>query len=365
MVGGMLGRVTPGTKLALAVALLPACSGRGGLEGPLEGTIYFVSERGDAPAVYRVRPDGSGEAPVLGGRAPSYPYGARGDGALVAFVHADQVVVAAPDGGAARALVPSAEGVSWSPVFSPDGTRVLFESSREAFRELYTVELATGALSRLTSNPEGNFDPAWSPDGARIAFASSRHGQLDLFVMRADGADQRRVTEHAGDAVEPAWAPRRCGARGDRLAYLSGRDGRDSVLVLELGDDATPVSSPLNVSGEDGVESFAWRPDGCAIAFAARAKDRRSKVRVVELPSLRVVELTRPEDSDSNPAWSPDGRHLVLARAMPAPAGAGDPGSDLFIKSADGRRERRLTRDPKGAWLPRWLAISASPAQGG
>jgi TolB protein len=316
----------------------------------LPGVIYFISERGPAPASHRIFPDGTREARVLSSEGASYPYGASPDGALVAFVESDgeldQLVLARPNGEAASKVATSTNGLSWYPAFSPDGRRLLFESSRDAFRELYLYSLDDGGLVRLTDNREGNFDGAWSSDGRRIAFASSRHGQLDLFVMNADGTGQRRITEHAGDSIKPAWAPGRCGRATDGIAFISARDGRDDVLFV----DAEGGVAENLTRAEGDVESFQWRPDGCAIAIAVRAADKKSKVRVVDVATRGVVQLSGEGHDDSAPAWSPDGKVLAFASSV-------EGHSELYIMRADGTRRTQLTRDPKSAWLPRWLAV--------
>lgn len=316
----------------------------------LPGVVYFISEREDAPVSWRISPDGSGEARVLASAGASYPYGASPDGALVAFVESDgaldQLVLAKPNGEGAAKIATSTTGLSWYPAFSPDGRSILFESNRDAFRELYLYSLADQKLVRLTDNREGNFDGAWSPDGRFIAFASSRRGQLDLFVMNADGTDQRRITEHAGDSIKPAWAPARCGRTKDVVAFISARDGRDDVYVVDpsggLADNVT--------RSEGDVESFQWRPDGCAIAVAARAPDKRSKVRVVDVATREVAQLSGESHDDSAPAWSPDGKMIAFASSI-------EGHSEIYVMRADGTRRTQLTRDPKSAWLPRWLAV--------
>lgn len=56
------------------------------------------------------------------------------------------------------------------------------------------LDVATGAVERLTGNDAGDFDPNWSPDGEHILFTTSRTGLDELYVMRADGSVQRRLT---------------------------------------------------------------------------------------------------------------------------------------------------------------------------
>jgi len=49
--------------------------------------------------------------------------------------------------------------------------------------------------------------PSWSPDGTRIAFQSYRDGNWEIYVMNADGSDPQRLTNNEVKDIEPAWRP--------------------------------------------------------------------------------------------------------------------------------------------------------------
>lgn len=313
----------------------------------LRGAIYFVSEASGTPKAFRIRPDGSNLAALSpGDDVADFPYGASPDGQWVALVRGDEgahdVLLVRPNGKDAK-VIASGDGVDWYPMFSPDGAWVLFESARASFRDLYKIPATGGEPVRLTDNQEGNFDGAWSPDGKRIAFASSRHGQLDLFVMNADGSDQKRLTDHPGDSIKPAWSP-----DGKLIAFISGRDGNDDLFVMNA--DGTNIR---NLSGDalQVEERFAWNPSGTEIAYVAVAKDTKRKVHVVSVATGKDRVLSSERHDDFNPAWSPDGAFIAFASQEVR----GHP--DLWIMRADGRQRTRLTHDPRGAWLPRWLDV--------
>ncbi len=85
------------------------------------------------------------------------------------------------------------------PVFSPDGTRLALTYKQHDHWEVYTLDLRTGARTRLTKPPiladpqYNSASPAWSPDGSRIAFLTDRTGRWEIWVMNADGSDQRSL----------------------------------------------------------------------------------------------------------------------------------------------------------------------------
>lgn len=81
------------------------------------------------------------------------------------------------------------------PRYSPDGFKVVFQSSRDGQSEIYVMNSDGKEQTRLTTDPAADTAPAWSPDGAKILFTSLRDGGSPaLYVMNADGSNQTRVT---------------------------------------------------------------------------------------------------------------------------------------------------------------------------
>lgn len=76
------------------------------------------------------------------------------------------------------------------PSISPDGSTVVFSWRGD----LWKVSRAGGTAVRLTSHPAREHDSAWSPDGSRIVFESDRDGVTNLWSMTPEGTDIRRVT---------------------------------------------------------------------------------------------------------------------------------------------------------------------------
>lgn len=118
--------------------------------------------------------------------------------------------------------------------WSPDGTRIVFQSDRDG-RERYDTRIyimdADGAnLRRLTPRDEKSSYPAWSPDGARIVYVAETDGQRDLWWISLDGSGNERLTTHPGNDTEPSWSP-----DGWRILFATERYGESSELaILEL-----------------------------------------------------------------------------------------------------------------------------------
>jgi subtilisin family serine protease/Tol biopolymer transport system component len=82
------------------------------------------------------------------------------------------------------------------PRYSPNGSKIVFQSLRDGQSEIYVMNSDGSAQTRLTNNSAADTAPAWSPDGTKILFTSLRDDGVTpaLYVMNADGSNQTRLT---------------------------------------------------------------------------------------------------------------------------------------------------------------------------
>src|SRR4030095_3555963 len=89
------------------------------------------------------------------------------------------------------------------PAWSPDGSKLLFETDRDGNLEIYVMSV-DGELLQLTDDPADDVSPDWSPDGSKIAFQSNRGGKQHIYKENADGTSLIQLTNANADDSEPS-----------------------------------------------------------------------------------------------------------------------------------------------------------------
>ncbi len=113
---------------------------------------------------------------------------------------------------------------------SPDGKRLVVNSNRGGYVDLWTMPSDGGEMEPLTTDLPPDWCPVWSPDGNEIAFYSYRAGNRDIWVISAEGGPARQKTRHESGQLMPAWSP-----DGDYIAYHSNELGRADVWIVPSG----------------------------------------------------------------------------------------------------------------------------------
>jgi Tol biopolymer transport system component len=109
-------------------------------------------------------------------------------------------------GGAATTVLTSPWHVA-DLAISPDGKRLAYAAALMDINwEIYVMDLATKATTRLTNSDGTDASPTWSPDGTKLAFYSARSGKLQIWTMNSStGGGLTRITNQTYGASAPAW----------------------------------------------------------------------------------------------------------------------------------------------------------------
>lgn len=228
------------------------------------------------------------------------------------------------------------------------------ERWREALRTVHAPDAAARepveAVARPLATPRrggGAYhgSPAISPLGDKVAYVSTRDGLFDVLVVSTVGTGAARTLVEGQETTQfeslrlrspgLAWSP-----DGATLAVAVTSGPGDAVALLDV---ASGRVRELRPAGVHAIASVAWSPDGERLALAGTA-GAHSDLFVVDVVTGAAVNLTRDLHGDHAPAWSRDGRSLVFHsdRADDTALGVVTPDA-----ARDGRFDvRRLGRMP-------------------
>ncbi|MBN2147787.1 MAG: alpha/beta fold hydrolase [Anaerolineales bacterium] len=207
----------------------------------------------------------------------------------------------------------SGPGGKFSPLYSPDGARLLYAVDTEGAEQFHLIlrTLADGQETDLTPQGAGSLQPffAWSPDGSQVAFISDRSGKFDVYCLPAQGGAPRLVFAAPYPACNLSWSP-----DGAWLAVETEAGGQDhaAFIVPLAGSPALPIASagsPLN------ARHLAWSPCSARLAFSSNFSGDY-QIGIYDIHSRKLEWLTTGKGQKRHPAWSPDGKSLayVLSR---------------------------------------------------
>lgn len=169
-------------------------------------------------------------------------------------------------------------GVNISPAWSPNGTTIAFDSSRDGSEDIWTMSATNGgSLSNLTGSfvvagDDGRLSqerwPAWSPDSSKIAFYTNKDGlgAFHIYLMNSDGATSYAQTSGTFDFT-PTWSP-----DGTQIAFASFRSGNSNdIYVMSALTPESSTNVPVNVSNV-GASHSAIRPNWAVVPLACLKK---------------------------------------------------------------------------------------------
>lgn len=233
------------------------------------------------------------------------------------------------------------------PALSPDGSEIAFVSGGD----IWTVPAEGGTARLLVSDPASESRPLFSPDGRRLAFSSTRAGGApEIHVLSLDSGEIRRLTyDDASEALD-GWS-----ADGKWVYYSS--NGFEVSRMNDVCRVSADGGTPAAFLGSRYVNEnmAAPSPDGQALAFVGRGFpqwwrrgssgiDRSALWLRREGAPPRFERLTDGGARDSWPLWAPDGRGLYFVSDRGGP-------QNVWFRPLDGPARAVTTfRDGRVLW---------------
>lgn len=210
---------------------------------------------------------------------------------------------------AAHLQLTNEHGTEFFPSLAPDGRSFVYASNQNGNFDLFVQRVGGKNTTPLTPNtPSDEIEPVFSPNGERIAFRSTRE-PAGVYVMEASGENVRLVV--AG-CHHPSWSP----------------DGREIVCSTAGHEEAPTARntwpSALWIANVDtGDKRFlcendamqpSWSPNGNRIAFWFMPPSAgRSAIATISRTGGEIEVITKDASTNWNPVWSPDGKFLYFA----------------------------------------------------
>jgi Tol biopolymer transport system component/C-terminal processing protease CtpA/Prc len=237
----------------------------------------------------------------------------------IAFVSGGDIWTAPLAGGEAHLLVshPANEA---RPIYSPDGTRLAFVSTRTGNGDIYVLTLATGALKRITFDDAADALDAWSWDGSWLYFSSSAQeiaGMQDIYRVSADGGvpmpvtNDRYVAEFQG-APSPDGATLAFAARGSSFGqwWRHGHSHIDESEIWLLNG----LKYQMLAGGDYKCLWPMWSADGARVFYIS---DQGGAENVWERPVRGGAPKQVTQFKDGRVLWPSiayDGKTIVFER---------------------------------------------------
>ncbi len=228
------------------------------------------------------------------------------------------------------------------PEISPDGVHVVYTvgttdlAKDKTAANLWVAGWDGADNHALTSGDNKQSHPRWSPDGKHLAFLSSRadeHEDDQLWVLPVAGGEAERVTEIKGGVDDYAWSP----------------DSKRIVLVVEDPDPRDPDGHEKDKKTVPPlvIDRFYFKQD-----IEGYLTDRYRHLRLLDLGTRKVEELTSGKHDDLLPAWSPDGTQIAFVTKRGEDPDRTENWDIYAIGSQPGAKERQLTTAPESDGVP-------------
>lgn len=257
------------------------------------------------------------------------PFGLARNGAVVTSSDGD-IFLIDPATADSRLFI-GGNGFDFGPVFSRDGTRMVFLRSDGALKDPATLTMYVakpdGSDVRALTPPTPRLDwYDWSPDGTRIAYVSAG----DLWVVDIDGGEPRRIDD-TGPVHFPTWLP----PDGKEIIY---RRETTSPGIFAISPDGSgrphqlSKTPPLNKFDYQGIGAS---PDGTRVLFTRWSSE--GIPRVFALDVANGTDIAFPMElgiGQQGGVYSPDGTRVAYARIY-------DGAYEVVIANADGTGNER------------------------
>lgn len=264
--------------------------------------------------------------------------------------------IAATDGKTAPRRLTSSTKADRHPRWSPDGSKILFDSTRSGDSQLWVIDLSGGEARQLTKLSTGASTGIWSPDGKMVAFVSSVYPEFsEKPFAESDRLNKEKLEEAEKAPVKAKVFTRLFYRHWDE--YVEDKRQHVYVMSIESGEprDVTPGNRDANPTSTtfSAGDDFTFTPDGKHLIFTSPPEGDEAWSTNYDLCRVGITNTstkweTLTKDNlaaDSFPRFSPDGKWLAYRAQKRAGYEADKWDLVAFECAADGtlKGKQRLT----------------------
>jgi TolB protein len=236
-------------------------------------------------------------------------------------------------------------------VASPDGHKILFDRDGTRLeREIYLLDVDTGAISQLTNAPAYDIAGAWSFDSKQIAFISDREGgYYRLYLMNPDGSDQRHLsltTDSDRDVSSAVWSPNNRYIVYGTREHINAREVlTPTIFIVDLSTLEVRHLTDDQLGACGGGD---WSPDSqwvAVVCTSSSSSDNDSAIYLIRYNGLDLGKITNVGEFGAckSPNWSPDGTRIAMVCTKGI--SVGDYG-EVYTIRPDGTDLQQVTTKP-------------------
>lgn len=203
------------------------------------------------------------------------------------------------------------EAFAGSPAFSPTcafqpapcSEWIAFDTDLGGTWNILITDPQGVVVAPLTDDEFTDWFPAWSPDGSKLVFSSSRGDNgMDIHILDIKTNAIDLVVSEPGDELFATWSP-----DGKWIAY-SVEVPEPAIKVIAADCRHPCATAPREVVSQGFLLAAepTWSPDSRWLAFTGQAEDELDgDIYAVHVASRRIVEITDNDVNDLSPAWKP------------------------------------------------------------
>jgi TolB protein len=184
-----------------------------------------------------------------------------------------------------------------SPDWSPDRKKIAYVVSPNGnwlISEIHVMKANGTGDTAITGNASGDSRPIWSPDGSKILFFSKRDGHYEIYVMNANGSNQTRLTYSSTNAALAQWSP-----DGSKIVYNELDIPTMTGQIHVMNSDGSNDTVLTNAAGIN--ENSCWSADGRYIVFQSN-RNGNYEVYIMNANGSNQQNLTNNSAWDSWPS---------------------------------------------------------------